>query len=360
MKIFVVCATMNGGGAERVGVMLANGFAQHKHNICIVTDIHQERTYELDDRVKILPLNPKSENKIKKWGGAVLNIRKYVKREKPDVVIGIMALCSFVARMACLGTKTPVVMTEHDAYQRIPSESLTKMQYFSKYYLNRIYPCVTVLTKADQEFINNRLKNTVVMPNPSTFLPIEGDLKKEKILLAAGRVSNWHYKGFDLLIEAWSKIAHKFPDWKLQIAGDGKSSDFDYLSNLAKKMGVINRIDFLGYRTDMLQLYQKAAIYVLGSRSEGLPMVVIEAMSQGCAVVAIENFGRTKEIITSKKEGLLCKMEDTNDLAEKMAEMIRNDEYRQDVQKNSIERSKYYSLDHIITMWENLIQKLIQ
>lgn len=360
MKLFIICNSLGGGGAERVGVNLANGFAKKGHQVSIITDVFQPSTYPVEPNVAIIPLCENEKGKFEKWGRAIFKIRKMAKKERPVIIIGIMQLCSLVAKMAVRSLNIPVIMTEHDSFLRPDSFKLTFWEKISKFHLNKIYDCVTVLTEADRLLIAKKLKKAVVMPNPLTFETAKDLPEKDNKILSAGRLSSWHVKGFDLLIEAWSKIAHKFPDWTLQIAGDGKPSDFDYLTELAKKLGVINRIDFLGYRTDMLQLYQKAAIYVLGSRSEGLPMVVIEAMSQGCAVVAIENFGRTKEIITSKKEGLLCKMEDTNDLAEKIAEMIRNDEYRQYVQKNSIERSKYYSLDHIITMWENLIQKLIQ
>jgi glycosyltransferase involved in cell wall biosynthesis len=251
-------------------------------------------------------------------------------------------------------------MTEHDAYERVPSEHLTKMQVFSKFYLDKIYRCVTILTEADRKYIGNRLKNVVVMPNPSTFPPYQGELHKEKILLAAGRISNWHYKGFDLLIEAWGEIAEKYPDWKLELAGDGAKEDFSYLKRLAAKYGVTNRMEFLGYRSDMLNLYQKAAIYVLSSRSEGLPMVIIEAMGQGCACVAVENFGRTKEMITREEEGLLCEMENPKALSSIMEKMITDENYRKEVQLNSIARSEYYSLDHVIGLWEKLLSNIIK
>ena len=361
MRIFIICSNLTAGGAERVGVMLANGFAQHHHDVCLITDIYQKQTYEVDERVKLLPLHRKDDkSKLARWRSATVLIRQYVKEEKPDAVIGIMALCSFVARIACLDTGVPVVMTEHDAYQRVPSEALTWMQWFSKFYLDRIYPCVTLLTEADKRFVGSRLKNAVVMPNPSTFHVAEEVPEKKKVLLAAGRVSNWHYKGFDLLIQAWGKIAQEFPEWRLQIAGDGPKANFEFLKRIAKDCHVLDRMDFLGYRTDMLQLYQQASVFVLSSRSEGLPMVVIEAMGQGCACCCVENFGRTQETIRNESEGLLCKMEDVDDLAGIMKKMLENDEYRHEVQRNSIERAKYYSLNHIVELWECLLKNLIK
>lgn len=359
MKIFIVCNSLGAGGAERVGVNLANGFAQHGHDIWLITDIYQKQTYEVDERVRLLPLHEKgAKSKLSRWCGAICLIRQYVKNEKPDAVIGIMALCSFVARMACLGIGVPVIMTEHDAYQRVPSEALTLMQRFSKFYLDRIYPCVTLLTEADKRFVGTRLKNAVVMPNPSTFVVSNEVPKKKKVLLAAGRVSNWHYKGFDLLIQAWGRIAQDFPEWRLQISGDGPKENFDFLKKIAKECNVLDRMDFLGYRTDMLQLYQQASVFVLSSRSEGLPMVVIEAMGQGCACCCVENFGRTKETIRNENEGLLCNMEDPDALADIMKKMLANDDYRQEVQRKAIERAKYYSLDHIVGLWEKLLEKL--
>ena len=160
------------------------------------------------------------------------------------------------------------------------------------------------------------------------------------------------------MIEAWGQIATQFPSWSLQFAGAGNNDTLRFFEKLAKDNKVSDRIVFLGYRTDMESLYQQSAIYCLSSRSEGLPMVLIEAMSQGCAPVACENLGRTKEIITNESEGLLFKTADVDDLAEKLTKMIMDEEYRKSVQKNAIERSKYYSLDHVISMWENMLKQI--
>ena len=365
MKIFIICNSLGGGGAERVGVNLANGFAEKGHLVSIITDVFQPSTYPVIDKVKIIPFCEKENGKIKKWSGAIRQIRKASKNEKPDVIIGIMQLCSLAAKIAVSGLGIPIIMSEHDSFFRPESFKLTVGEKISKYYLNKLYDSVTILTEADKEFIGKRLHNTVVMPNPLTFETANALPEKEKIILSAGRLSSWHVKGFDLLIKAWGKVCKEnaneyFNNWRLQIAGDGKPEDYNYLKNIAEIYGVAHRTDFLGYRTDMIDLYKKSSIYVLSSRSEGLPMVVIEAMSQGCAVVAGENYGRTKEIITNDKEGLLCQMENIDDLAEKMQDMIVNESYRLKVQKNAIERSKDYSLDHIVNMWESLISKTIQ
>ena len=87
-------------------------------------------------------------------------------------------------------------------------------------------------------------------------------------------------------------------------------------------------------------------------------MVLIEAMSQGCAPVACDNLDRTKEIITSEKEGLLFKTADVEDLTRQLTRMITDKEYRDMVQRTAVQRSTYYQMDHILVMWEDLLKEI--
>ena len=388
MKIFLVCNSLGGGGAERVHVNLANGFAQRGHEVYLIADVNQPASYPVDEQVHVLPLCPQSTNKLKKWGGAVSMLRKNIKKYKPDVVIGNMHLCSSVSRIAAVGTHTPVVMTIHHALESKEYDGFSKSEKFLDRHSPSIYAATTVLTEADKEVMNNKYrqkKNIVVMPNPLTFTPIrvtdngqmvndQGTVvEKEKIILAAGRLNDWKCKGWDLLIKAWALINGQmtigngqFDDqslaisgWRLQIAGTGSEQDFSFLKQLCKENEVEDSVEFLGYRTDMKELYQKASIYCLSSRSEGLPMVLIEAMSQGCAPVACENLGRTKEIITNEKEGLLFKTADVNDLAKQLSRMITDSEYRNRVQRAAVKRSAYFQIDHIIDIWEDGLNGIV-
>ena len=387
MKIFLVCNSLGGGGAERVHVNLANGFSQRGHEVYLIADVNQPASYPVDEQVHVLPLCPQSTNKLKKWGGAVFMLRKNIKRYKPDVVIGNMHLCSSVSRIAAVGTHTPVVMTIHHALESKEYDGFSKSEKFLDRHSPSFYAATTVLTEADKEVMNNKYhqkKNIIVMPNPLTFTPIrvtdngemindQGDaIEKEKIILAAGRLNDWRYKGWDLLIKAWALMngqmtmgngqfddqSSALSSWRLQIAGTGSEEDFAFLKQLCKENEVEDSVEFLGYRTDMKELYQKASIFCLSSRSEGLPMVLIEAMSQGCAPVACENLGRTKEIITSEKEGLLFKTADVNDFVRLLSRMITDSEYRKKVHRAAIDRSAYYQTDYIIDMWEEMLNKV--
>ena len=359
MKIFIVCSRLSYGGAERVGVMLANGLSV-SHSVYLISNTLEEPTYEVESSVQLLPLFSSISSKIEKWTSTLPNIRKYAKTYRPDVIIGIMETCSLVAKLATIGLNIPVIMTEHNAFERPKNTPLTKWQIITKFYINKLYCCVTILTEADKEFIGLRLKNTVVMPNPLFLTPIINLPVKDKIVLAAGRIDDWHCKGFDILLKAWGTIAKQYSDWTLEIAGEGKKEDLELLQNIVRKSNVENQVKFLGYQKNIVDRYKHSAIFVLSSRYEGFGLVLIEAMSQGCACVACDFKGRQREIIRNDSEGLICVPNDVDALALAIKKMIGDDIYRQKVQEAAIERSKYYTMDKTIKRWEELLKKVVK
>ena len=243
-----------------------------------------------------------------------------------------MRTCGLISKLSTLDTNTKVIMTEHNSFERPESAPFSFTEKIFKFHLNKIYKHVTVLTEADKKVIGNKLNEVTVMSNPLCLKPIEEFPTKEKIVLAAGRVDGWHVKGFDILLQVWSKIISneqleisnydysqngKPSHWWLNIAGDGKKESFEYLMNLLpdgewvfndndddndNKSAVWRsekyRIEFLGFRKDIEELYKKSSIFVLSSRYEGFGLVLIEAMSQGCAPVACDYKGRQREILS--------------------------------------------------------------
>ena len=418
MKIALVQVALSHGGAEKVGVMLANGLRQHGHETFILTDLNEPVVYRVDDNVPVYDFAGKKAKAIIKWLKAIKNIRHTVKQEKPDVIIGIMGLCTLTTYIACLGLRIPIVMTEHNAFERPASAPMPLVVKFFKFWINKLYNHVTVLTEADKKAIGNRLRNVTVMPNPLLLKPIKEIPAKEKIVLAAGRVDAWHVKGFDVLIKSWKIIQDLNDDdneddnlreWWLKIAGAGKKESFEYLMNLLPDGNWIHNdnskdwlwrskkyhIEFLGFQKDMESLCQKSEIFVLSSRYEGFGLVLIEAMSQGCAPVACDYKGRQGEILkeTHKLEthptpsclgrepdsakgnniksslsrediggssncGILCEPDNVEALASALERMMKDEEYRKQAKRKSVERSKYYSLDNCVNRWEEFLSQV--
>lgn len=389
MKICIVCPRLCHGGAERVAVSLANGFVARGHEVIFFADLYEEQTFALDESIQLLNLVPQSNNKLKKWGGAIRILRTQLKKDKPDVIIGIMSLCSIVAKLASIGMGIPVVATEHDSYERPGSAPMPFFIKCYKFWICRMFTYVTVLTDADKKIIGKSLRNVTVMENPLALEPIETLSPRKRIILASGRVDNWHYKGFDVLIRAWGrvngqlkidngKLSSNGEPWKLVIAGVWRSSETrKYLDGIAKECGVLDKIEYTGFVEDMQKLYAESSIFVLSSRYEGFGLVLIEAMSQGCACVACDYKGRQREIMSPEGQGskfnvqssnnkvelcetgILCEPDDVEALAEAMKKMIEDDEYRESVRAKAIERSNYYSIDNTMDRWEALLKQIV-
>lgn len=369
MKILILVHSLTGGGAERVAALWATGLMERGHQVGMVLSCGKSTpiTYIIPENVKIHHI---FDNPVKRWIISRLYSKMgidtyYVRKLKsiicsfqPDAIIGVMQPWTEWSRKATKGMNFHIINTEHNSFERPAYAPMHKSQWTRKYEWNKRYDHVTVLTSADKLLVEGILSNVSVLPNPLAYTPVSKFPNKEKIILAAGRLDAWHYKGFDLLIKAWGTIAKDYPEWKLQIAGDSKRKGKEFLQALANEACLDKQVEFIGYQNDMLPIYQRASIFVMSSRYEGFGMVLIEAMSQGCAPIACDYKGRQREIITSDQEGLLCPTDNVTALVEAIKKLIGNDLYRDRMQKEAIVRSQNYSLDKIIDRWEFILNKL--
>lgn len=365
MKILIFSGKLTGGGAERVAVNMAEGLVDLGHDVTICCEPIGEKTYTPSSLVNLefypLQIRKSIFPKINVFARIWYMVRM-IRRISPNVIIGIIGDATCMAKIAqSLSFKhIPVIYSDHNTLQRPNSALMSKREKFLKFHFSKYCDAYTVLTEADKKYGETLgLKNIVVMPNPLFLQPIKVFPSKEKIILANGRLNDWHCKGFDLLIEAWGKIASNHLDWRLQILGAGDEKDKETILHFARKNKVEKRIDLLGYTKDVALYYQRAEIFVLASRYEGFGLVLTEAMSQGCACVAADYKGRQGEIITDGVDGLLCQTDNIEDLVEKLQRLIENNDLRHYIQASATKNLDRFSIQTYAKRWDKLICKLI-
>jgi len=168
-----------------------------------------------------------------------------------------------------------------------------------------------------------------VVPNgvevPDTSAWDRGKLRKaagisqaEPVVLGAGSI--FSQKGFDYFVEALSLLHRQGIRVHGAIAGDGETEN---LAALAGRLGIASFIHLLGRRSDVLELMYGADVFALSSIDEGLPNVVLEAMSVGTPVAAADA-GGTSEIITDGKDGFVVPVRNAAALAERIARLIND------------------------------------
>lgn len=361
IKIIFVINSLASGGAERVMSVLANEFVDIGYDVSIISKAHYPPFYKLKEKIRVIfPQNKINyKNKISTlWGrlNVYRNIYNILKQEKPDLVIPFSTTTNGTVILICKILRLKVIACEHNNYK-------LNINSFPTWFIKRwIYPkanFLTVLTKRDKDqFYGHFMKNVKVMPNPLPIEPIDNqnNSQREKTILAIGNLSRWEQKGFDNLFRIYSQIVPKHPEWKLKIAGGGNP---DVIHSLVKKYNISEKVELLGEVKNIQEIMQKSSIFVLPSRWEGLPMVLIEAMSQGMACIAYDCFTGPGDIITNNVDGILIEDQNEKEFIQKISLLIENDSLRKELGENAVKTSKNFLPDKIVAQWQKLIHETI-
>jgi glycosyltransferase involved in cell wall biosynthesis len=211
-----------------------------------------------------------------------------------------------------------------------------------------------VLTHEDATYWKG-LSNLTVIPNPITIEQGAVSNCTSKQVIAVGRYT--YQKGFDLLINAWKIVHKKHPDWTLNIYGGGKKED---LQTLVEKHGLGSTLKLNGPVSSIREKYLESSIFVLSSRFEGLPLVLMEAMSTGLPSVSFTCPCGPQDIITNGKDGLLCKNGDIKSLAAGICRLIEDEPLRKEMGRKAAQSIQRFSIDRIMQQWDQLFQEVVR
>jgi glycosyltransferase involved in cell wall biosynthesis len=175
-----------------------------------------------------------------------------------------------------------------------------------------------------------------------------------KTILAAGRLTP--QKGFDLLIRAYPRVAAAHPDWHLRICGRGDGQE--RLEELIAEHGVGEHVTLAGPAEQLGDDMEAASVFVLSSRFEGFPLVLLEAMSKGMAAVAFDCPTGPADIIEDHRNGILVPLKDLDALADGIIEMIEDEELRRRCAAAAVETASRYTMEQIGPHWDELLREL--
>ncbi|WP_340202377.1 glycosyltransferase family 4 protein [Ascidiimonas sp. W6] len=355
MKIDFVINSLVGGGAERVMVLLANYFSSKGHDISIIT-FNEPDDFELDPQVKRVKLH---QGNIKNHTiRSILNLTKYYTKRKnrPQVMIPFMTHGNFIGILVSklYGIKT--VSSEHNNHLK----KTDQIGAFTKKYLYRFTNVLTVLTAYDVPFYKKHKATVEVMPNPCTFKALDlRNPEREKVIIAVGDLNRYHHKGFDNLIPLIAPVLEKYPKWKLKMIGAGNEG-LTMLQGLTAKHGISDQVIFTGFSDKVADIMKVSEIFILPSRFEGLPMVLLEAMSQGLACLAYDCITGPSDIIEDKISGLLVENQNPDKMAELLQKLIDNDSLRQELGSNAIKSLGRFRIEVIYQKYMHIFTNLLK
>jgi glycosyltransferase involved in cell wall biosynthesis len=226
----------------------------------------------------------------------------------------------------------------------------------------RTYPnldALVLLTEHDREaydkFLEGR-QRLAVIPNAVTPLGGPSADSSLKVAVAAGRFGLNGQKGIDLLLQAWAPIAEHHPDWRVWIYGEGPARGA--LTEQRAALGLEGIVEMPGATDDMGGAMGRGSIFVLSSRFEGFPLILLEAMSKRLACVAFDCPTGPADIVDDHRNGLLVPAENVDALSRAIMEMIEDQDLRRSCAEAGRQTAAAYTLQEIEPRWERFFSEM--
>lgn len=356
MKIcFLIQDITTKGGTERTTCCLANEMLRQGHHVDIVSVFCEngEVPYSLDANVGVhyitkehYGLDLSLYRRICLILSQIKKIKKAPVMQNADWIIAQRLMACVYALFSSLSKKT--IAGEHFKYKMYNGlvRGLRNLMY-------RKFRCVAVLTEKDKKaYEAHGVKHVEVIENMIPIVPKPWVGASSKRILSVGRLDC--QKGYDLLLESLSKIKDQLQDWAIDIYGEGK--DKESLEFQRHTLGLDEKVHFLGYSNDMETVYANHSIYVMSSRFEGFPMVLLEAMAAGLPVVSFA-CPEGPEVLLKDGGGILVKAEDTDALSKAIVKMISDETFREKCRNEAMEIVLKYQPKKIYEKWAALFER---
>lgn len=360
------------GGADRVIVEKANYLASHGWKVTIVTEsqLGRESSFPLHPSVGHvdmgLDFSKQYHQRFWKRGFTYLSLmrkykrrlRDFLQREKPDVVITVMGRSiSVVGKMHDGSIK---IGEAHSIKSNVRSLNLLEdkgglyalVARFIRWRVSRNVSKLEALVLLTQEDATTwtEARRTVVIPNAIPFTPDTTSTLNNKKAIMVARYND--AKGYNYMVEAWSKVHERHPDWQLHVYGSGELHDdvvrWIQERHLSETMILHEPVD------NIMERYLDSSMCVMSSRYEAFPMVLLEAMACGVPCVAFDCPNGPRNIIRNEEDGLLVDYLNVQALADGICRLIEDEGLRKRLGSNAKENVKRFTKERVMQKWEDL------
>ena len=352
MKVCIFNGDMSrGGGTERITAILANTLVDKNYDVLVLSCNNQSGTsyFPLDKAVQTAVL--KKQSVI----GKIFELRKFLSKNKFDVIINVDVMLGIFSLPACFLRKTKVIAWEmFNIRNDIGSKHTKTIRKLSlkkcAYYVNQ--------TEGDSDAFKREFK--VKCPITFVYNPSEkndeykGYDENSKTLITAGHF--FYTKGYDLALEVAKKVQKVHPDWNWRFVGDG--AHFEELKQRAKEYGLEAFVIFAGRTKNIEEEYKKASMYVMTSRTEGFGLVLTEAKSYNLPTLAFDVPFGPREIIEHGKSGYLVSAFDVDKMAEKVCRLIEDKEKRIEFSNHAKDNLDKFSLQAFTNKWIEILENI--
>lgn len=378
MKIaYCIPGIYNPGGMERVLATKVNYLvAKAGYDITIITTERGDKPYfELDGRVKLvnfslnfnahynLPLLKKSWLHYRLLRCYKRKLEKFLNENHIDICVSMCGKeIEFLSRLKCNCIKIAEFHSMLDYRAKILSSQYGRMmgnllgRYLTQDFIRSTKKLTrfVVLTQEDATRWKKTNSNIVQIYNPCGIVSKGVPALSEKKFVTVGRLDEG--KGYDYLIRAWELVNRRYPDWIIDIFGQGEWHE--KLQKEIQDKNLSSVVHLRGITKDVATEFYNSSGYVMTSRYEGFPMVLIEAGMCGLPLVSFDCKTGPREIIVEGENGFLVPVGDVSLLADRICQLIEFRELRVSMGDNAMRFAQRFTLDKIMSKWIQLFENL--
>jgi glycosyltransferase involved in cell wall biosynthesis len=368
MNIVMVISSMNLGGAQRVVSIMCNYWVKNGHNVTLISTFLgvKRNYYRLDDGVKLRYIKDCVHSRrvspivlLKK----IQTLRKMINEENPDMIISFLSRINVATILSTIGMNIPIIVSDRNypPLRGVPF-SLGFLQWIYRWIFSKANLLV-VQTEESMSWIKKHYPNICVkvIPNPVSYPLVNTSPKKipkeivapgKKVVFAAGRLVD--SKQFDILINSFSTLSERHPNWNLVIAGEGVNKQ--QLMDQILKLGLLDKVYIIGRIGNIGDWYSYSDIFVLSSKHEGFPNSLLEAMSYGLAPISFDCDTGPRDLIINNFNGILVQPKlGGGGLSKAMNRLMSNNDIRMEIAKNSKITRNIFSVNSIMKLWDSEI-----
>ena len=351
MKILFIISNLANGGAERVISTLCDEFSKMGDTCEILYFEQNSGYYEYKATLTHLPLYEKYEKrgilaKLSKFWHKLSKfwrINKAIKKSNSNAVISMLDQTNINVLISTFFAPKSVIIGEHTDERELKSRFWRAMR-------RLLYPrakALVVLNESEKNYYNFS-KNAKVIYNPlnADFLSPKTPANKENIVLCVGRLES--VKNYEFYLKSLALISPDLrKNWRFIIAGDGSQKERLLALNDELKVGA----EFIGHAKNTKELYAKASILALPSKSESFGNVLAECISFYCARISTPTAGAS-ELITHAKDGIIAS---ELEFAKALEQLMSDERLRASLAKNALRRLADFEPAKIALKYKELI-----
>jgi len=345
--------------------MLASAWTLQGKKVTLLTFDQNKPSYLLDGLVIHQSLGLLAQSRspfhgLRQNSRRIRVLRRAIRESDPDIVISFLDATNVLTLCATLGLGKPVVVCE---FNNLFDHQIGRIWTVLRRLSYRFADVLVVETKLTlTRFLATiKVKGWIIppfitVPPASANRDRRDDHSSNRAIVAMGRLDR--QKGFDLLLDAFARIADRHPDWSLKIIGQGPLRK--ELEQQTADLKLVGRVHFAGHVVDPFAVLGSSDLFVFPSRSEGFGLALCEAMACGLPVVSFDCASGPGQIIRHGLDGILVPPEDVAAMAGVLDRLMNDRQERDRLAARAPEVLQRFSAERILAIWQNLFDTLVK